>query len=178
MEKWISLVKFVGGGPAGLWARPFSSHWDSGQGRAEGPVGRDRPGPLRQNQGPGTEERPRPPLPSWPVPRRPCSAPACKGRASSSPTGGVSTPSVPEELSGVHPQGMLAKQGGCLSQVTWQSSAELEFDLGQAAQTLSPRCWQQTRCAEMTGQVGRSWGVLEVNGPVSGPLATPEWTCA
>lgn len=109
-----------------------------GEGRAEGPVGQDRPGPLRQEQGPGTKERPQPSLPSWPEPRRPSSAPACKGRASSTPTGGVSAAGVPEELLGVHPHGLLAQQGGCLSQVTWQSAAEPEFDLGQAAQTLSP----------------------------------------
>lgn len=168
----------MGGGPAGLWAKPFSSCWDSGQGRAEGPVGQDWPGPLRQKQGPGTEERPRPPLPSWPEPTRPCSAPACKGRASSTPTGGVSTPSVPEELSRVHSQGMLAKRGGCLSQVMWQSATKLEFDLGRAAQTSSPCCWQHTRCAEMAGQVGGSEGVPAINGPVAGPLATPGWTCA
>ena len=148
-----------------------------GQGRAEGPVEQDRPGPLRQKQGAGTKERPKPSLPSWPEPRQPSSAPACKGRASSTPTGGVSAPSMPEELFGVHPHGLLAQQGGCLSQVTWQSAAEPEFDLGQAVQTLSPRCWQQTRCAEMTGQVGRSWGVLAINSPVTGPLATPGWTC-
>lgn len=148
-----------------------------GQGRAEGPVEQDRPAPLRQKQGAGTKERPQPSLPSWPEPRQPSSAPSCKGRASSTLPGGVSAPSMPEELLGVHPPQAARTAGGLPVP-------------GHVAVSGRTRVWPGPGCADLeslllaAGQVcrddrtgGKKLGCAGNKQPCHGPLATPGWTC-
>lgn len=168
--RWEGRV--CGWGPRWALGRRSASRWDSGQGRAEGLVGQDslackaearawdrreahgRPCPAGQNQ-------------------HGHAVPLHAGQSFLHPGWRRLRPKRARgAVQGSSPRD-ACEAGGCLSQVTWQLATKLEFDLGGAAQTSSPRCWQHTRCAEMADRWEEVRVCLTINGPVAGPPGHP-----